>query len=85
MAMIIPNIPNRRPAIKITRNISRGCELTLFENIIGCDRLLSITWTIQNPIRTYIVVGSISVWKSFPKLLIMLKIAANKEAINGPI
>lgn len=31
------------------------------------------------------VVGKISLWKSEPKLLIMVKTAAKIEAINGPI
>jgi len=34
-ATIIPKMPNRKPAIRVTRNISRGCELTLFEKIMG--------------------------------------------------
>lgn len=51
-AMIIPKIPKEKPAIKITKNISNGWELTLLEKMIGCDRLLSITWTIQKPIKT---------------------------------
>jgi len=51
-ATIIPTIPNKNPTIKITRNISNGCELTLFEKIIGCDKLLSITCTTQKPIKT---------------------------------
>jgi hypothetical protein len=34
-AITIPRIPKRKPAIKITKKISKGCELTLFENIIG--------------------------------------------------
>ena len=41
-AIIIPKMPKRKPAIKITRNISKGCELTLLEKIMGCDTLLSI-------------------------------------------
>jgi hypothetical protein len=41
-AITIPNIPNRNPAIKITRNISSGCELTLLEKMMGWDKLLSI-------------------------------------------
>jgi hypothetical protein len=51
-AIIIPKIPDRNPAIKMTRNISKGCELTLLEKIRGCDRLLSMICTIQNPIKT---------------------------------
>lgn len=42
-ATIIPSIPKRKPAINITRKISNGCELTLFEKMMGCDKLLSIT------------------------------------------
>jgi hypothetical protein len=34
-AIIIPIIPKRKPTIRITKNISKGCELTLFEKIIG--------------------------------------------------
>ena len=41
-AIIIPKIPDRNPVIKITRNISKGCELTLLEKMMGCDRLLSM-------------------------------------------
>lgn len=41
-AIIIPNIPERNPAINITKNISNGCELTLLEKMMGCERLLSI-------------------------------------------
>ena len=43
MTAIIPKIPKRKPAMSITRKISNGCELTLFEKIIGWDKLLSIT------------------------------------------
>lgn len=50
-AITIPNMPDRKPAIKITKKISRGCELTLLEKIMGWDTLLSINWTIQKPIR----------------------------------
>ena len=59
-AMIIPKIPDKNPAIRITRNISNGCELTLLEKMMGDEMLLSRTCTIQNPIKTYMVVGKIS-------------------------
>ena len=39
-AIIIPVIPKRNPPIKIAKKISSGCELTLFEKIIGCETLL---------------------------------------------
>ena len=84
-AITIPNIPNKKPAIRMTKKISKGCELTLLEKIMGWDRLLSISCTIQNPIKTYIVVGSISVWKSLPRWLIIERIAAKTDAISGPM
>ena len=84
-ATIIPSIPKIKPAMSIIRNISSGCELTLFEKIMGCETLLSIIWTIQKPIKTYIVVGKISDWKSLPRLLNMVSIAAKTEAISGPM
>ena len=31
MARIIPGIPAKLPAIKITKNISMGCDFTLVE------------------------------------------------------
>ena len=40
-AIIIPIIPNKNPAISMTKNISSGLELTLFENINGCEILAS--------------------------------------------
>jgi hypothetical protein len=60
-AIIIPMIPNKVPAIKIIKKISSGCDLTLFEKIIGEEILLSISCTIKNPMVTYMVVGSVTV------------------------
>jgi hypothetical protein len=51
-AMIIPRMPNKVPEIKTTRNISKGCECTLLEKIIGEEILLSISCTIKKPIVT---------------------------------
>ena len=34
-ATIIPKIPNKIPAMIITKNISKGCDFTLLENIKG--------------------------------------------------
>ena len=83
-AIIIPVIPKRNPQIKVIRKISNGWEFKLLEKINGCERLLSIIWTIQNPIKTYKVVGKISVWKSLPKWLIMVKAPAKTDPISGP-
>jgi hypothetical protein len=35
IARIIPPTPNNIPPVNITRKISRGCDLTEFENIKG--------------------------------------------------
>lgn len=59
-AIIIPVIPKIKPPIKIAKKISSGCELTLFEKIIGCETLLSIICTTKKPIKTYIVDGKVS-------------------------
>ena len=51
-AIIMPVIPNKVPAIKTTKKISNGWEFTLFDYLIGDEILLSINWTIKNPMVT---------------------------------
>jgi hypothetical protein len=48
------------------------------EKIIGWEKLLSMIWTIQNQL-IHRFSGKISDWKSVPKLLSIVKIAANTD------
>ena len=77
--------PNNKPPLIITINISSGWDLTLFENINGWLKKLSITWPIANPMATYIALAKITVLKSWVIWLDMVRRIIRIPPINGPI
>ena len=83
-AINIPNAPAIKPAKIIIINISKGWDLTLFENMYGCEIKLSINCPMQKPINTPVVFGKTEVPISRPRFEVRVRKVIKKPPISGP-
>ena len=83
-AINIPKAPAIKPAKIIIINISKGWDLTLFENIYGCEIKLSINCPMQKPINTPRVFGKTEVPISRPRFEVRVRKVIKNPPISGP-
>ena len=61
IAVIIPTIPKSKPPIMIIKNISKGWDFVVLENIRGWLAKLSIIWAIKYQNNIHKEVDNISI------------------------
>ena len=69
----------------MTKKISKGWDLTLFEKMKGWEKKLSINCPTVKPIKTYMALGRITVLKSESMKLVMVRMIIVTPPMIGPM